>query len=116
MRWTPFKLGVGLAVLGMAAAACGGAEPTVAETPTSAGPVSIRVLIVDVDVSDDGEAVGSMTLRTLEGEEFRLRLSDDIDSLLWSPRHLQGHQQTQTQIGVTYVETAEGKVVTGLSE
>ena len=87
-----------------------------AETPTSAGPVSMRVLIVDVGVSDDGETVGSMTLRTQEGEEFRLRLSDDIDPLVWNPRHLQGHQQTRTRIGVTYVETAEGKVVTELTE
>ena len=116
IRSLKYQLAIIVGTATVAAAACGGGEPTVAETPTAAGPVSVRVLIVDVNVSDDGETVRSITLRTQEGEEFRLRLSDDIDPLVWNPRHLQGHQQTRTQIGVTYLQTAEGKVVTELTE
>ena len=55
-----------------------------------------------VEISGDGETVSSITVRTQEGQESRLRLGDEIDPLVWSQRHFQGHQQKRTQIGVKY--------------
>lgn len=77
-------------------AACGG---------TSQGLVSARVIVTAVVVSQDGQRAQSIDIRTADGEELTLELSDEIDSAAWSPEHLQGHVgagQLGIQIGVKY--------------
>ena len=59
-----------LAMLIMVSAACG-VDPGAL---ISRGPVSTRVIVTDVQVSDDGEKVEYITVRTDDGKELSLRL------------------------------------------
>ena len=100
----------------MISVACG-AEAPVETVPE--GPVTVKVIVTDVQVSDGGERVESMTVRTEDGMELSMRLSDDIDPTLWGPSHLLGHIQAGElgiQIGVTYMRTPDGTIATELSE
>ena len=103
-------------VLMVVVAACGG-NP---QEPISDEPVSARVIVTDVGVSTDGDRVDSITVRTDDGRELFMRLSDDIDPVMWGPPHLQSHQglgeSLGLKIGVTYMQTPEGIVATALSE
>lgn len=89
------------------------------ESISSKEPATAKVIVIDVQVSDDGDAVESITVETDEGRKISMRLSDDIDPSLWGPSHLLGHLQASEfgiQIGVTYVRTPDGVVATELSE
>ena len=82
-------------------------------------PVSARVIVTNVEVSIDGDRVESITVRTDAGRELPMRLSDGIDPAAWAPAHLQGHQglgELGVKIGVTYIQTSEGIIVTDLFE
>lgn len=107
--------GTGL-LLSVLLVACGGSAQD-AGSPEE--PVSVRFIVTAVDVSEDGKRVESINVRTEGGKELLLKLSTDIDPALWSPQHLQGHVQSGKLgigIGVTYVDTAEGKVALELFE
>ena len=97
-------------------AACGG-NPA---NSISQGPVSARVIVTDVQVSDDGEKVEYITVRTEDGKEFSLRLGEDIDPEMWLPPHLLSHvglgKSLGLKIGVTYISTSGTMIVTELSE
>ena len=86
----------------------------------SDAPVSARVIIAGVPVSDQDDRVLSITVRTYAGEEMSLRLSDDINPADWDPMHRQGHQGLGESLGlkieVTYVRTNESVTATQLSE
>ncbi|MCH7706356.1 MAG: hypothetical protein IIB33_04845 [Chloroflexi bacterium] len=59
----------------------------------------------------------SIDIRTADGEELTLELSDEIDPAAWSPEHLQGHVgagQLGIQIGVKY--RSDNMVATELFE
>ena len=65
------------------------------------------------------DRVDSIIVRTDAGQELFMHLSEAIDPAMWDPIHLQGHQklgELGVQIGVTYKQTPEGIVATGLSE
>ena len=103
-------------VLMVVVAACGG-NP---QEPISDEPVSARVIVTEVRLSPDQNRVDSITVRTDDGRELFMHLSDDIDPALWEPLHLQSHQglgkSLGLKIGVTYMQTPEGLVATALSE
>ena len=96
--------------------ACGAGFPGLG----SDGPVTARVIIADVKVSDQEDRVLSITVRTDAGEEMSLRLSDDINPADWDPMHLKAHQglgeSLGLKIGVTYVRTPEGLLATEIIE
>ena len=111
---TKGRLGTGLIVflaLISVAGGCGGG---------SEGPVSGRVIVENIKVSLDGNLVESIMVRTEDGKELTLRLSEEIDPSVWSPQHLQGHVQGGKRLGLTigvqYLETDEDRVATGLFE
>lgn len=94
----------------VAVGACGDGTPEL---------VSARVIITNVQLSGDGSHVESINVRTREGKELSIRLSEEIDPRDWSPIHLQGHVQggkLGIQIGVRYIETSDGKVAMELVE
>lgn len=103
-------------VLMVAVAACGGYP----QKPISDDPVSARVIVTEVRLSPDQSRVDSITVRTDDGRELSMRLSEDIDPAMWEPLHLQSHQglgkSLGLKIGVTYLHTPEGIVATALSE
>ena len=103
-------------VLMVVVAACGG-NP---QEPISDEPVSARVIVTEVRLSPDQNRVDSITVRTDDGRELFMHLSDDIDPAMWEPLHLQSHQglgkSLGLKIGVTYMQTPEGLVATALSE
>ena len=103
-------------VLMLVLAACGG-NP---QEPISDEPVSARVIVTDVRLSPDQNRVDSITVRTDDGRELSMRLSDDIDPAMWEPLHLQSHQGLGKSLGlkisVTYMQTPDGIVATALSE
>ena len=81
------------------------------------GLVSTRVIVTAIVVSEDGQRVESIDIRTADGEELTLELSDGIDPAAWSPEHLQGHVgagQIGIQIGVKY--SSDSMVATELFE
>jgi len=86
----------------------------------SQGPVSVRVIVTDGQVSADGEKVEFITVRTEDGKELSLRMGEDIDPEMWRPRHLLSHvglgKSLGLKIGVTYVQTSESAVATVLTE
>lgn len=100
----------------VAVAACGGYP----QEPISDDPVSARVIVTEVRLSPDQSRVDSITVRTDDGRELSMRLSEDIDPAMWEPLHLQSHQglgkSLGLKIGVTYLHTPEGIVATALSE
>ena len=58
-----------------------------------------------VQVSEGGQRVGSIDVRTEDGKELSLELGEEIDTAFWSPQHLQAHEALGNlgiQIGVTY--------------
>ena len=120
-------LKVVLIISSLIGTSCGGGAETESapalDTPPAseaAQPVSARVIVTDVQLSDDGETVESITVRTEDGSEVPMRLSEDIEPNIWGPPHLLGHVQTGKalgfKIGVTYVQTPDGTVATELSE
>ena len=105
-----------IAVLLVVWAACGGGS----EATAPREPVSARVLVMDVQVSADGERVESITVRTDDDKEIAMRLGDNIDPAIWGPLHLLSHaglgKSLGLKIGVTYVETSESVVAIELTE
>ena len=105
-----------LSVLLVLSAACGGDSGSL----ISQGPVSDRMIVTEVQVSDDGERVEYITVRTDDGEELSMRLGEDIDPEMWMPPHLLSHvglgKSLGLKIGVTYVRTSESIIATELSE
>ena len=102
-------------ILMLVVVACGSNAPE----PISDEPISARVIVTNVELSTDGDRVESITVRTDDGRELPMRLADDIDPAAWAPGHLQSHQglgELGIKIGVTYIQTSEGIVVTDLSE
>ena len=98
-------------------AGCGGGS----DSPPPTGPVSVRVIVTDVQVSaDDDERVESITVLTDDGEEMKIRLGEGIEPADWDPNHLLLHvglgESLGLKIGVTYVRTGETVVATQLSE
>ena len=92
----------------LVSAACGGSPQ---------GLVSTRVIVTAIVVSEDGQRVESIDIRTADDEELTLELSDGIDPAAWSPEHLQGHVgagQIGIQIGVKY--SSDSMVATELFE
>ena len=79
-----------------------------------------KVIVTDVQLSADDETVESITVRTVEEDrDITMRFGDDIDPTIWGPSHLLGHVQSGKfgiQIGVTYIRTPDGVVVTEFSE
>ena len=59
-------------------AGCGGSETAVPQ-----GPVSARVVVMDVQVSADGERVEYITVRIDDDKELAMRLGDNIDPTIW---------------------------------
>ena len=59
-------------------------------------------------------------VRTDEGSELTIRLSEIIDPAGWGPRHLPANAQLGETLGakieVKYVDRSDGKIVTELSE
>ena len=111
---TKGRLGTGLIVfLAVTLLAGGGGRG-------SEGPGSGRVFVEQMEVSPDGQRVESIMVRTEDGKELSLRLSEEIDPVVWSPQHLEAHVQLGKElgftIGVEYTETDEGRIATRLSE
>ena len=102
-------------ILMLVVAACGGNG----QDPISDEPISARAIVKNVETSTDGDRVEAITVLTDDGKELLMRLADDIDPAAWAPAHLQSHQGLGAlgiKIGVTYIQTSEGIVVTDLSE
>lgn len=76
-------------------AACGGSS----EAAVPEGPVSARMLLMDVEVSADGDRVEYVTVRTDDEKELAMRLGDNIDPAAWGPSHLRGGQDTRVHQG-----------------
>ena len=47
------------------------------------GPISERVIITGVQVSEDGSRVESITVLRVDGEELTMRLGDEIEPAIW---------------------------------
>ena len=102
-------------------AGCGGSETAVPQEP-----VSVRVIVTDVQVFTDvqvlpvGERVEYITVRIDDNRELTMRLGDNIDPAVWGAPHLLTHiglgRSLGLKIGVTYVETSESVVATELTE
>ena len=54
-------------------------------------------------------------MRAKGREELSLRLSEEIDSTIWSPQHVQLGSYG-VEIGVRYIEVQEGKITVDLFE
>lgn len=90
------------------------------DSPAPTGPVSVRVIVTDVQTSADETRVESITVRTDDGEEITMTLGEEIEPAAWDQGHLLTHaalgESLGIKIGVTYVRTGESVVATQLSE
>ena len=104
-------------ILVVFAVACGSSAP---QEPESNEPVSARVVVKAIKVSAEGDRVESITVVTDNGKELTLILDDAIDPAMWGPRHLQGHIEAGKtlgfKVGIKYIRTRDGNVVTELAE
>lgn len=89
---------MGLALVGVAACAGG---------PT--GPVDVRGVVTEVQVSEDGQRVTSIVLRTESGDVLALALGDRIDPTIWDAKHLEGHLRLGETLGFTIGVTYTGE-------
>jgi hypothetical protein len=109
MRKGVLALVMGLALIGVAA--CTG-DPI--------GPVDVRGVVTEVQVSEDGQRVVSIVLQTESGDDLALVLGDLIDPAIWDAKHLDGHlrlgETLGFTIGVTYTEEEGERVVIELIE
>ena len=106
MRKSVLTSVIGVALIGVAA--CMG------------GPTDVRGIVTEVLVSEDGQRVVSIVLRTESGDDLSLALGDGIDPAIWDAKHLEGHlrlgETLGFTIGVTYTEEEDERVAIELIE
>ena len=105
-------IAVTLLIVPIVTVACGGTDDAVTDAQT----VSVRAVVTDIRLADDGKNAASIKIQTEEGKEFDVRIGDQTNPTVWGLPHLQGHKQLGHRIGVTYQQTPQGKVVIEFSE
>ena len=66
---------------------CGGSS----QEPRSDEPFFSRMVVTEMRLSADGDRVETVNVPTDGGEDLSLSLSQDIDSIAWSAKHISGH-------------------------